>query len=94
MTPEELQAINHERLELWAGDLVKDHATALIVVGVGHDDEEGEIVVCMPNTPEMTKEVAAAFLRRAAEMIDGQTYVRLVRPIGPSYTRSGRRMRR
>jgi hypothetical protein len=42
----EIDTICTERLNGWKKDLIADHATPIVLVGVGHDNKSGQIVVC------------------------------------------------
>lgn len=74
MTPESLARIIDERLGLWRGRLVADHATPLIVIGIRHARagslRVGGRVVITVDEPGMTNQMVAAFLREAAIGLD------------------------
>ena len=37
-----------ERIPRWAAKLKFEHATPVILIGIGHDHESGQITVCVP----------------------------------------------
>ena len=59
------ERVTTDRLAAWARDLAGDHATPLLLVGVGHDHTRGTIVVCAVDDAEMTDARLRAFLRYA-----------------------------
>jgi hypothetical protein len=48
VTRTEIQKIGAARLAEWLCLLVKDHATPVLLVGVGHDARVGATSVCVP----------------------------------------------
>lgn len=46
MDSEEIKAICDERLGSWTNRLVGEHATPILLVGVGHDHKKGDLVLC------------------------------------------------
>lgn len=48
MTSAEIQKIGAARLASWLKLLVEDHATPVLLVGVGHDAQVGVTSVCVP----------------------------------------------
>lgn len=71
MTPAECARIVGDRLPRWARRLEGDFATPLVLVAVRHaPDAVGQVVVLTVDEPEMTEVVLAAFLRKAAIMLD------------------------
>ena len=40
------EGITERRLERWAKSLSEDHATPVLLVGVGHDEKSGALSVC------------------------------------------------
>ncbi len=75
MTAPQIQKINAVRLTGWAGKLSAAHATALVVVGVGHDQRNGEVNVCVSENGPSDREIAA-FLRHAANLLDREGVAR------------------
>ena len=47
MTSEEIGQICAERLLEWGEKLTANHATPLFLIGIGQDDHEGELHVCL-----------------------------------------------
>jgi len=45
MSPNEIEQIVRERLESWAGKLVAEHATPVLMLGVSHDHKSGQLVL-------------------------------------------------
>lgn len=43
-----LEQLNRDRLEYWGRALTEKNASALIVIGVVHGDNEGALQVCVP----------------------------------------------
>lgn len=46
MTASEIRQINKLRLEGWADVLTKQHATSVLLIGVGHDHVSGKFHLC------------------------------------------------
>lgn len=46
MNDERVREICVDRLALWTEDLVGDHATPAVLVGIGHDHRSGSISIC------------------------------------------------
>lgn len=67
MTKEQIEQINRERLEQWATRFADEHATPVILVGIGHDHKAGSIVI--ETTEEMSDELVASFLRKALMLL-------------------------
>ncbi len=44
---ERILEICTERLSSWAVDLALDHATPALLVGIGHDQNSGDVHLCM-----------------------------------------------
>ena len=47
MTSEEIREICNDRLGAWTKCLVEDHATPVILIGEGHDEELGKTVILL-----------------------------------------------
>jgi hypothetical protein len=60
MNQVEIEKICRDRLDRWIQNLVKEHATPVVLVGVGHDDQSGKVVIC--TTEEMSQEDIGLFL--------------------------------
>jgi hypothetical protein len=58
----------------WAITLGAAHATAALLVAVGHDHHSGEVHLCVPE--EITAEWAARVLARCIEMLGAGEYHR------------------
>jgi hypothetical protein len=64
-----VDAINAQRLTRWATRLKEQHATALLLIGVGHDDKAGQIVICVPE--EISNSMIMAVLLKAVQELGG-----------------------
>lgn len=60
MESTEIETIGRDRLDGWLKRLVEEHATPLILIGVGHDHKGGEAVLL--TVEEMTDLEIAEFL--------------------------------
>jgi hypothetical protein len=69
-----VERINADRLERWRKRLNEAHATAIITVGVGHDAQAGDLVLCAPEETDGHPSNAelAGMLRWAAHELDGR----------------------
>jgi len=47
--------ITEERLKLWSRRLVEANATPLILIGFGHDQTSGQLVICTLDAEELDK---------------------------------------
>lgn len=72
MTRHEVSEINRTRLARWAGHLGRRFATAVILIGVPHDDLASEPVVLLTLEDGPTPAELAEFLRWAADQIEAQ----------------------
>jgi len=71
VTAEEIRAVCQDRLAgRWTEKLVAEHATPVVLVGVGHDARKGTLVICAVEEPSVTNRVIAGFLRDAAIQLD------------------------
>ena len=70
----EINAICDERLGRWTQRLVGEHATPVLLVGVGHDHKEGAVVLC--TLEDMSDVELLLFLRGAAHNLAAQ----IIRP--------------
>lgn len=48
MTGAEIKAINDERLGEWNRLLLEEHSTPFVLFGMGHDQNNGQLVMCIP----------------------------------------------
>lgn len=48
MDSQSVRQICQERLGIWTEDLVADHATPVLVLGIGHDHARGKMSLCVP----------------------------------------------
>jgi len=67
ISTEEIEAICQERLGEWTKRLVGEHATPIVLVGVGHDHKSGQLVLC--TTEEMSNDEIMNFLAGALFMM-------------------------
>lgn len=63
MTDEEIKTICVQRLGSWTSRLTGEHATPVLLVGIGHDHKGGQVVIC--TTEEMGQKDIIAFLALA-----------------------------
>lgn len=63
MTRDQVAAINRDRLARWAEKLTREHATPVLLLGVGHDHTSGQVVLCTLEDLDDAK--LAIFLRGA-----------------------------
>lgn len=70
MNDEEVRAICRERLALWTEHLVSDHATPILLIGVGHDKRSGEVVLC--TTEGLSDRAISVFLRGVLGRLEGR----------------------
>lgn len=61
-----VEIITRERLERWGQDCVREHATPLVLIAVGHDAVAGKIVICRPEDGPTDAEIGA-LLRRVGK---------------------------
>jgi hypothetical protein len=67
--PVNVRKINHERLGRWEKRLNENHSTPVVLVGVGHDQVKGRVMVL--TTEERTDEEVILFLREALRQLEG-----------------------
>lgn len=70
MDRKKIHAINVERLSRWKDQLVNHHSTPLLLLGIGHDDQCGELHVCV--TEDLTNAELLLFLKRAVQLVELQ----------------------
>lgn len=68
MTRDKIHKINVERLGRWKNKLVDNHATPVMLLGVGHDHKEGELQICI--TEERTDQQIYLLLKEACRMME------------------------
>ena len=68
MNSSKIDSINRERLFAWRGRLNESHATPVVLLGVGHDHNNGQIVVCV--THDMTDKAIILFLKKALKEME------------------------
>ncbi len=58
--------INVERLSRWSGHLIDEHATPFLLIGFGHDQRSGDVVLCACEETDDTtiRQVLRGILRR------------------------------
>lgn len=70
MRRETINKINVDRLTGWKDKLNKSHATPVILIGVAHDHNQGQIVVC--TTEERSDQDILLFMREAVRQLETQ----------------------
>lgn len=70
MKREQINKINVERLTRWKDRLNEQHATPVILLGVGHDHKVGQCVILA--TEERTDAEILLFLREAVRLAEQQ----------------------
>ena len=71
MNDDRIRQICKDRLAMWTDDLVGDHATPLLLLGIGHDDRSGNISIC--TVEEMDRDKITVFLAQALDrLMDGR----------------------
>lgn len=65
-----VRKINHERLGRWEKRLNESHSTPVVLVGVGHDQVKGRVMIL--TTEERTDEEVITFLREALRQLEGE----------------------
>ena len=68
LTPEQIEAICQELLGSWTKRLVGEHSTPVLLLGAGHDDKSGQLVIC--TTEEMSNDEIMDFLAGALYMMN------------------------
>ena len=61
-----VEMIIRERLTRWSKRLAEEHATPLLLMGIGHDENSGKINVLTCDEPDITDEVVYQLLCKAA----------------------------
>jgi hypothetical protein len=57
--------ITEERLAHWAIDCVRDHATPALLLAIGHDEQQGEIHIYVPDDPMFDRQTIRKLLTMA-----------------------------
>lgn len=70
MTIEELAQISSVRLAKWGETIVKEHGTPMLTIGVGHDHNAGNIILCMPE--DLSDSQALLLLRGVIRALQGR----------------------
>ena len=70
MNSGEVKAICNERLGRWTDRLVGEHATPVLLVGVGHDYKKGALVLC--TLEDLDDVELLLFLRGAVHKLEAQ----------------------
>ena len=71
MNDTRVREICKQRLGLWTDDLVGDHATPVLLLGIGHDDKKGNISIC--TVEEMERDKLIKFVAHALDrLLEGQ----------------------
>jgi hypothetical protein len=65
-----VKAINDERLGRWKVKLIRQHATPIFLLGVGHDHKNGQLVILC--TEDRTDQELLLFLEGAANELRKQ----------------------
>jgi len=65
-----LAEVIDERLAKWGQRLKEQNASPVILVGIGHDRNSGNTVLCTVENEEMSIQVLRAFLVNAVELLD------------------------
>jgi hypothetical protein len=61
--------ITHERLGSWEKKFEGSHATPILLIGVGHDHVNGQVVICV--TEDLTDKQIILFLENALKQLRG-----------------------
>lgn len=69
MTSETIRRITVERLDGWAARLVQEHATPMLLMGIGHDHTSGQVVICC--VEDSSDEIIRGALRKALHDLGG-----------------------
>lgn len=70
MNTQEISAINADRLGRWADRLDDAHCTAMILIGIGHDDQAGLITLCTPEGPDVMNRALGQLLSNVLAMLN------------------------
>jgi hypothetical protein len=69
MTPDEITAVNLERLGRWGARLCDQQATAVLLLGLRHDsDDESSLIMVVPENA--TADLALGVLRKAVSLLE------------------------
>lgn len=70
MDTQQVREITTERLADWRNALVRNHATPVALIGVGHDHNSGELHLCI--TEDMPVAVLQGFLAWAVRELEAR----------------------
>lgn len=65
-----VKAINDERLGRWKNKLIRHNSTPVILIGIGHDHKEGQLLILC--TEERTDEELITLLEGTLAQLKGQ----------------------
>jgi len=65
------EEITKERLYNWMQKMKQSNATPILLVGIGHEQTSGQIVICTLDEPELRQETIREFLRYALKQLGG-----------------------
>jgi hypothetical protein len=65
-----LGQIIDSRLNSWGTRLRMENATPLLLIGVGHEQKAGTLIVCTLDEAEMTPALVRDFLRSALRLME------------------------
>jgi hypothetical protein len=63
-------SITAERLAGWRKRLAEQHSTPLVLVGIGHEERSGQVVVLAPNDAKISDEIILNALRFAVRILE------------------------
>jgi hypothetical protein len=67
MTKDEIRRINEEQLKRWTEQMVAQHSTPLLIVGIGHDQHGGQLTVI--SVDNIDADTLAAYIRHAYDRL-------------------------
>lgn len=70
MDKQEINKINIERMNSWSNKLTNHHATPIVLLGVCHDHNEGQIVILTTEPSVITNQVLLEFLKKAVKELE------------------------
>jgi len=69
MNNTQIDSISKQRLYSWRQRLNESHATPILLLGVGHDHKNGQIVICV--TEDRSDSEIILFLEKALKELKG-----------------------
>lgn len=72
MTRKQIYDINKDRLTKWLRHQTDKHATTICAIGVGHDHNTGELVVCMPDDDRISDQQILRLMKGACALLEQQ----------------------